>query len=173
MHQENTTDKIDKILSQIEKGKRDSEIIDVDEKKIKLVIFTAGKNLYAFYGSGIKEILPFDKINYVPGCPEIISGIINVRGDIESVIDTHVLLGEKKPNATERSRIILASAGGVTSGFFVDSVEDVIDIPESDIAPPVSTIEEPIRLFISGETVFNGHYTSVLDIEKIFRTIAE
>lgn len=58
----------------------------VEEEKIKLVIFSLGQDRYAFPGKDVKEILRCEKITYVPGSPPVIHGIINNRGDIESVI---------------------------------------------------------------------------------------
>ena len=66
------------------------EIIDVDEPVIKLVIFSLGEQHFAFLGEAIKEVLPgTETVFFVPGMPASVEGVINVRGDIESVIQLY------------------------------------------------------------------------------------
>ena len=74
--------KSQKILDKVKEQQDRDQIVNVDEEEIKLVIFTLHEDFFAFYSSNIKEILTLEKINFVPGSPEYILGISNVRGDI-------------------------------------------------------------------------------------------
>ena len=67
-------------------------ILDVHGEEVKLIVFTLHGDYFAFYGTDIKEILALRKINYVPGCPDYILGITNVRDDVELVIDINGFL---------------------------------------------------------------------------------
>ena len=80
-----------------------NNVIRVEEEKIKLVIFSLRGDYYAFYGKQVKEILRFREITYVPGCPDYIMGIINVRGDIESVLNLHLMMGIPETEQTRTS----------------------------------------------------------------------
>lgn len=86
-------EKSDRILAEVKRRKSQEKIVDVDEEKVKLVIFSLLSDYYAFHGSDVKEILPLGKITYVPGSPDFILGIINVRGDIESILNIHNFWG--------------------------------------------------------------------------------
>ena len=79
--------KSDLILDELKRRQRTKEVVDVEEERVKVVIFRCGVNLFAFYGRDIREILPSCDISWVPSLPDYLSGLINVRGDIESVID--------------------------------------------------------------------------------------
>jgi len=147
------------------------EKIAVKEQLIELVMFKIGKTGYAFYGSDIKEILPYETIAFVPGCPEVILGIINVRGDIESVLNIHKILNKEQPTPTRHSRITIAEQNGIRSGILVDSVEDVVSIPRSKIFGSISTLDKDIRDFVDQITTYQGQYITILDIGKLFKTL--
>jgi len=159
----------ERILGQVRKRREEAKIVDVDEERVKLVIFTLGGNHYAFPGAEIKEILPLMKIAYVPGTPESILGIINVRGDIESVLSGRRVLGLPLCEPTSLSRIVIAESNGTRSGILVDSVEDVSDFPSSSIRPPIPTIDISIRDYVTGEMFSSGKTTTVLSVEKILK----
>ncbi len=148
------------------------EVSEVDGERQKLVIFTLMNGYYSFFGDDVKEILPFTPITYVPGTPDYIPGIINVRGDIEAVLDIHSFMGFPSIDINSNNRIIIAEKQGIRSGILMDSVNDVIDIPISSIHPTLSTIDEKIRDFVIGETTYNDQIVIMLDIGKIFEKMA-
>lgn len=162
--------KSDEILDAVKKLKDKGRIVDVEEEKLKLVVFSLQGDYYAFYGSDIKEILPYSKIFNVPGAPEFILGVINVRGDIESVISVGYFLGMNAENK-KQGRIAVAEKNGVRSGIIVDSIEDVVDFPISSIKPPLSTLDRAKRDFIAGETLYRGRNVTVIDVSSIFERI--
>ncbi len=170
MPETNEKDKYQGILNVSEKRKLE-ENTSIDEEMVKIVIFTLCGKLYAFYGSYVKSILPYDPVTPVPGCPNYISGIINVRGDIESVINIHSFMGLTDDEPTEKTRIVIAKTSDVRSGVLVNSVEDVVDIPVSAIAPPVSTLDDRIREFIAGELFYREESVTLLDIKKMFQKV--
>lgn len=155
------------ILAQARRRREEARIVEVEEEKVKLVIFSLAGDCYAFHGEGIREILRFEKITFVPGSPQIILGVINVRGDIESVLNIHKLLGLPASQATAKSRIIIASNGAVRSGILVDSVEDVADVPAGSIQPPIATFDKSIKEFVVGVTDQGGRNVAILGIKNI------
>ena len=157
----------DRILGDANKQK-DVKKMAADEKKVELVIFLLLEDYYAFIGSDIKEILSVGSITYVPGSPDFILGIINVRGDIESVFDIHKFLGLPDVKIVRKSRIAIADKDGVRSAILIDSVKDVIDVPANSIKPPISTLDKSIQEFVVGETTYNKKNVTVFDVGKIF-----
>lgn len=165
------SDKYDKILSSLD-GRNDSDrTVQVEESLVKIVVFVLADQYYALYGADTKSILPYEPVTPVPGSPAMISGIINVRGDIESVINLHKTFGLDEKKADDRTRILIAEAGGIRSGIFVDAVIDVVDIPERLIQPPVSTLEEKIAEMVDGELEYSNRMAVLLNLEKIFNRI--
>ena len=165
--------KSDRILEEVRRRKQKDEVVAVEEHKVKLVIFTLGTNFYALYGEDVKEILTALKIFPVPGTPKFILGIINVRGDIQSVIDINLFMGLPRTQTTTRSRIVIAENSGIRSGILVDSVEDVLDVSQSSIQKAISTLNDAVRYFVAGELPYKHHNVTVLDAGKLFEKMTE
>lgn len=157
---------LDQILAKRQTARK--EIVNVDEPVIKLVIFALGDDWFAFHGERIREILTKAAIFFVPGCPGSLEGVINVRGDIESVIRLNELLQAPLPEPGITSAILLGSGSAMNSGIRVDRVVDVIDIPQSFIQPPPVNLPEQLRPIVSGLLRFKERPVSVLDLEQIF-----
>jgi purine-binding chemotaxis protein CheW len=157
---------LDKILSL--RREASAEIVNVDEPTVKLVIFELGGEWFAFPGEAIREILPQVDIFFVPGCPSSLEGVINVRGDIESVIRLAELLGKPITEASATSSILRGQGGGMHSGIRVDRVVDVLDVVQSAIQPPPATLPEHMRRIVSGLMRHQGTPVAILDLNRIF-----
>ena len=160
--------KSDLLLEELKKRKGGEKIVDVEEEQVKIVVFSLLNDNYAFYGNDIKEILPLTKIFYVPGSPDYILGIINVRGDIESVININKFLGLPDFKNSQKNRIAMAEKDGIRSGILVESIEDVLDVPVSSIKPPLSMLDKTIKEFIGGEMIYKSKNVTLLDVGRIF-----
>ncbi|MEI6206683.1 MAG: chemotaxis protein CheW [Desulfuromonadales bacterium] len=158
--------KSERILNELKMRQRSKDIVDVEEERVKVVTFMCGKNLFAFYGSDIREILPSCDISWVPCLPDYFPGLINVRGDIESVIDLRHFLGEEKVHQSKQL-IAMAVRGDFHSGIMIDSIEDVVDIPLSSIRPPLATLHGAARDLVIGEIEYGGEIISLLDVGKL------
>lgn len=159
------------IIAELNKRQRSREVVDVEEERVKVVIFVCGINRYAFYGRDIREILPECDISWVPSLPDYLPGLINVRGDIESVIDISSFLGEKK-SSHGKYLIAMAVQGDFHSGIIIDSIEDVVDIPLSTIQPPLATLNAAAGELVIGEVEYGSQTISLLDIGKLAAIIA-
>lgn len=163
---------LDKILSL--RREASAEIVNVDEPTVKLVIFELDKQWFAFYGEHIREILAGTSVFFVPGCPPSLEGVINVRGDIESVIRLHEMLHIPSggDHITVNSSILLGRGGGMSSGIRVDRVVDVIDMPQSSILSPPATLPDHMRALVLGVFCFQEQPVAVLELDKIFADYA-
>ena len=164
MNQQELT--LDQVLTQRREAKR--EIVNVDEPTEKLVIFELQGDLFAFYGEKIREILSQVNVFFVPGCPTSLEGVINVRGDIESVISLHALLQLPVSAETSTSSFLLGRGAGMNSGIRVDKVVDVVDVPLSTVHKPPTTLPEHLRTIVSGILLFKEKTVTVLDLDRIF-----
>lgn len=145
-----------------------SEIVNVDEASVKLVIFELAGDWLAFPGESISEILPRVEVFFVPGCPASLEGVINVRGDIDSVISLAELLGKPVTEITAASSILRGQGGGMRSGIRVDRVIDVLDVVQSAIQPPHSSLPEHMRRFVTGFMKHQNQPVAILDLGRIF-----
>ncbi|NEX21010.1 purine-binding chemotaxis protein CheW [Thiorhodococcus mannitoliphagus] len=152
----------------------DQRIVEVEAATVKCVIFAIDDRLFAFPGGNVAEILPLTTIHFVPGCPSSLEGVINVRGDITSVIRLGDLLGCAHAPDSRRAAILLGQSRGtddvpMRSGLRVDRVEDVLDIIEESIRPPTDTLPEQLRGLATGIFQHHGQAVIALDLERLFQ----
>ncbi len=157
---------LDQILARRKTASR--ETVNVDEPLVKLVIFALGNDWFAFHGERIREIMTRATIFFVPGCPASLEGVINVRGDIESVIRLNELFQIPLPDPAATSAILLGRVRDLNSGIRVDRVVDVIDLPQGMLQPPPSNLPDQMRPFVSGLLRFREQPVTILDLDQIF-----
>jgi purine-binding chemotaxis protein CheW len=143
-------------------------VVDVDEPQVKLVVLTLAGDWFAFPGDKVREVLPDSPVFYLPGCPASLEGVINVRGDIETVVDLRAVLGFAPAANRAGSRILLCRGGGMSSGVRVDTVEEVMDVPQSRIQAPPHTIPDHRKPIVLGILAFGERLVTVLDLERLF-----
>jgi len=158
------------IIEALKKRGRE-KIVDVDEEMVKLVIFSLSGGLYAFYGSDVKEVLPICGITRVPGTPAFILGVVNIRGDIESVISINDMLGLASQEKPWKGFILVTEKNGDRTGILVDEIRDVVDVPVRTIRPPISTIEAAKKDLVSGGTLHGSASVALLDLKNLLTRI--
>ena len=150
-------------------------IVAVDAPTFKVVIFAIGESCFAFPGRQIIEILPLTTIHAVPGCPSFLEGVINVRGDIDSVIRLGDLLDAQHAPVERQAAILLGHSRSTVppmrSGLRIDRVLDVLDVIESSIQPPPETLPEALRGLASGVFRQREQTVILLDLERLFQDI--
>lgn len=156
-----------------QRSESNSEIINVDEPSIKIVLVNIGAELFAFLGHQVKEILVEPPIYFVPGCPDSLEGVINVRGNIESVIRLHKILNVTAKESMENSHVLLTKTQAFDTGIHVESVIDMLDIIESNLQVPPSTLPKHLNNFVCHIFKYQDKSIAVLDLEKILNEYAK
>jgi purine-binding chemotaxis protein CheW len=143
------------------------EVVNVDEPRLKLVIITLAGDWFAVVGDKVREILPDTPVFILPGCPPTLEGVINVRGEIEPVINLCGVLGYDRTAAPEGSRILLCRSEAMQSGLRVDAVEEVLDVPCSAIQPPPHTVAEERKALVAGIVALGDRMVTLLDLDRL------
>ena len=158
------------IIGLLEKKKASGESENGLEPEMRhLIIFMLGKEKYAIDMKHLKKVMWAKNITRVPGLPPHILGIINIRGEIISVVDMKMLLGLPYETA-EKPSILITSAQGIETGLLVDSVDAIIDLPSLSIDPPMITFEKEYLDLIDGEARMDETFLIVLNYEKIMQS---
>ncbi|MEO5344275.1 MAG: chemotaxis protein CheW [Gammaproteobacteria bacterium SHHR-1] len=160
------SEQLDELLEQ--RQSEADKVIEVDEAQIKLVIFRLGSEYFALRGQQVREILPAGEIFYVPGCPDSLIGVINLRGDVESVVQLDRLLQRGSASgARSGGFILLTQASAMRTGLLVDQVEDVIDLAESALQPALDTLPSPLDQWVDAALPWRGQAIPCLDAERL------
>lgn len=112
------------------------EIVDSQ----KFLIFMTDDLKFGIDAENVIEIFTNQTITYLPMLPAFIRGIINMRGQIIPIVDIRLHLG--KPEKTD-CLVIILNLNGSQIGIFVDSIDQMIDIPKADIHPiPAQSVQK-------------------------------
>lgn len=102
-----------------------------DTSLVSLVVFGVGDLLCALPVSAVSEIVPAQQAARIPGAPEGVEGLVNVRGRLLTVVDGRRMLGRERGAAAAEPSILLLQVHGRPLGLLVDRVLDLIHVPRS------------------------------------------
>ena len=118
----------------------------------------------------VQEILRWQELTAVPLAPSLVKGLMNLRGQIVSVLDLRQRMGlAPLQNEQEGFNMLVHTTGGVTS-FLVDRVGDVVEVSSADFEPPPETLQGPARELIRGAFKMEGALLLALVSEKVYET---
>jgi len=103
------------------------------EPMIRLITFDLADERYGVEVSQVREILRLGQIFPVPGAPDCVVGITNIRGNVVTIIDGRKRFGLSPADYTAHARMVVLEADDEMAAVLVDSVADVIDVPRSGI----------------------------------------
>lgn len=96
--------------------------------EIGLACFEACGNSYALDVSLVREIVRPLPVTRLPNAPELIEGVVELRGGLVPVLDLSRVLGGEKSEIASESRIIVVDCEGLLLGLFVDAATDVLSL---------------------------------------------
>ncbi len=116
-----------------------------DDPILQWVTFRLDNETYGINVMQVQEVLRHTEIAPVPGAPSYVLGIINLRGNVVTVIDTRQRFGLDPAPVTDNTRIVIIEADRQVVGILVDSVAEVVYLRQSEIetAPNVATTNRP------------------------------
>ena len=130
----------------------------------RLLVFNAAGRTCACELNAVREIIPYRKATRLPGAPAFVSGLINLRGSIVTVLDLGVRLGGSPVDA-ERASIVLAENGGKVVGLAVDELRDVQRVARTGIEPP--SADASYDGLVVGVLQVAGEISILLDVGHI------
>lgn len=151
---------------------RDRNVLDDTGKERQLVSFKLGNETYAVDVNQVRSIGKVDEITHIPKMPDFVEGVMNLRGQITTVVDLRRRFEiECDNNAhTDQARIIVAEIGDTQIGMIVDSVRDVIRVSEKTISPPPKSIASKLdSKFLTGICSLPQQLIMIIDLTNIMK----
>ncbi len=140
---------------------------DGAEHLIKHVSFTLGEETYAINAARVNEVLRYTEVTPVPGAPAFILGIINLRGNVVTVINGRGVFGLSNHAISEHSRIIVVEIEDFALGVVVDRVSAIVDLNAEEIETPPATGDESGARFIQGVYNENDELLILVDFSRV------
>ena len=139
----------------------------VGDVVIQLVTFRLKDETYGINVMQVQEVLRISEIAPVPGAPEYVLGIINLRGNVVTVIDTRKRFGLPTGELDDASRIVIIESDQQVVGILVDSVAEVVELRQSEIDSAPNTGNEESSRYIQGVASRDDNLLIVVDLNKL------
>jgi len=133
----------------------------------QFVGFQIADQEYAFPIEQIREIVVLDKVTRTPQVPDYCEGVSNLRGSIIPIINVRKLFGLDPTPVDGETRIIVVQVGDKVMGCTVDTVSQVIRIPEESIQPAPETVTAGGANYISGFARIEERLVILLNINEL------
>ena len=117
---------------------------------VQYTTFFVGKTLLGLDIGVVQEINRNMILTRVPHSPPCVRGVMNLRGEVVTVLDLRYLLGLPPGEQTSHSRNIIMKCEGELLGVWVDRVADILSITTTDITPPPSNLSGIQARFVRG-----------------------
>lgn len=155
-------------------------VIELDEEgpetgeekkpKVRVLSFLLGSESYCAMIKDVKEVVRMFSYTRVPNTPDFITGVMNVRGEIISVIDLRHFFGLRASDHKEEPMIIISDVSGKKVGLLVDKVEESCEIGEEMIQPPLDTISSEMAQYTIGHVQLEKGVMAVIDLKKVLNS---
>lgn len=138
-----------------------------DDPILQWVTFKLDNETYGINVMRVQEVLRYTEIAPVPGAPSYVLGIINLRGNVVTVIDTRQRFGLDTAEVTDNTRVVIIEADKQVVGILVDSVAEVVYLRQSEVETAPNVGNEESAKFIQGVCNKNNELLILVELDKM------
>jgi purine-binding chemotaxis protein CheW len=168
-----TSSSLDKLLAAMQEAVPDETVDRVDvraESGVRHLIFEVAETQYAVDIDNIREVIRPTKVTPVPGMPEWLPGVANIRGDIISIVDLPRFL-QVEEAGTHRGLLIAKSDDEqLVIGLLVNNIVGIRRVPPGREITQELLDDNPIAAYLDGITELNGKLVPILDLNVLFNS---
>lgn len=134
----------------------------------RYLLFAISHEVYGIEIKYVTEIIGMQPISTLPEAPPHIKGVINLRGKIIPVIDMRMRFKKNEAAYTDRTCIVVVDTQDFSAGLIVDEVAEVLNIDDSEIAPPPKLEMGESARYIKGLGKVRDDVKLLIDCDKLF-----
>ncbi len=139
----------------------------VTDPLLQWVTFRLGDETYGIDVMQVQEVLRLTGIAPVPGAPDYVLGIINLRGNVVTVVDARRRFGLPETTPDDASRIVIIENGSYVIGMLVDSVAEVVNLHASRIESAPNVGSDDSARYIQGVHTLGEKLLILVDLNKL------
>jgi len=121
-------------------------------ERIEIVEFLLAYERYGIESSHVREICPLKELTPLPCTPAFVLGIINIRGQILSVLDIKKFFDLPEKGLTDLNKVIVLQSGNMVFGILADAILGVRSISRKEIQPSLPTLTGIREDYLTGVT---------------------
>ncbi len=142
--------------------------VESAQEEKQLVVFDLNTEAYGVDIGSVREIIRLQDITKVPGTPDFVEGVINLRGKVTPVVDLRKKLGITVAEQNAENRIVVMDIAGQDIGMVVDAVTEVLRISASAVEPPSTVITSTTdHDYLMGIAKLDEKLIILLDLDKV------
>lgn len=134
----------------------------------KYLQFDLGTEGYAVHLLLVKEVIPLPETTALPNSPAHYVGIMNLRGQIISIVDLRKKLKITPSEKTDDNAVVIVELEGICIGLIVDGINRVIKIKKEDVSEVPEVGSQLNAKYMEGVYQGDDHLIVMLDLESIF-----
>ncbi len=121
----------------------------------------------------MQEINRHLDITEVPHSPEYVKGVVNLRGEVVTVLDLRTILGMDIVPIDDQSRNVIINYDNENVGLVIDKIADVVIAKQSDIEPAPANVGGVQGYFFQGVYKLENELLVILDVNKVLQVESE
>jgi len=134
---------------------------------IELLSFSLGEQAYAVDIMAVREIRGWTEPTALPGTPDYVCGVINLRGIVLPIVNLAARLGLDAQTVSDRAVVIVLSVANRTFGITVDAVSDILTVDPAAIQPPPEGVQAQTDGFVSALCLLDDQMIRLLAPEHV------
>ena len=134
--------------------------------EMQFATFYVGDMLLGVDIQQVQEINRQLNVTEVPHSPVHIRGVINLRGEVTTVVDLRKILGLPPGEVTREGRNLIVTSQGESIGFLVDRISDILTLRSDQTDPPPTNVDGVAARFFSGVHSMESEILVILNIEE-------
>lgn len=149
---------------------REAVSAEAADAAIEVIEFFLAHERYAVESKYVREVYPLEELTPLPCTPAFVLGIVNVRGEIISVIDIKKFFDLPEKGLTDLNKVIVLESEDMVFGIVADVISGVRRIPRASIQPSLPTltgIREDYLLGVTEKRVVILGAEKLLNDEKL------
>jgi purine-binding chemotaxis protein CheW len=130
---------------------------------LQIIVFKLNDEEFAVETSKVESINDMMKVTHVPAAPDYIKGLINLRGNVISLLDIELLLDVQKKNG-EKNNIIILNVKDELVGIAVESVSEVMEVKEDQLE---NITDENNKAYVKAIVNLGSKIVTLIDIDEL------
>jgi len=148
-----TADETRRVLEERAKAlAREPARAEAADEWVEVVEFTLAHERYAIASEHVREVYPLEELTPLPCTPTFVLGIVNLRGEILSIIDIKEFFDLPKKGLTDLNKVIVLESEDMVFGIVADAIGGVRRILRTDIQPSLPTLTGIREDYLQGVT---------------------
>ncbi|MGE3989782.1 chemotaxis protein CheW [Pseudorhodoplanes sp.] len=135
--------------------------------RAELISFAIGEEQYGVHIMAVREIKGWSEINHLPGQPQFVRGVLNLRGVMVPIIDLRCRFGGGLTEATPLHVVIIVQIGDRQIGLLADRVLDIVAFESAQVQPVPTVVRNGRAMFLSGLLTVDAGMIALIDLSHL------